>query len=85
MVVEEPEVRVARMAQQLRCLHVNLGPTPRADGRWFRLGDEMFRAFTSASISPLEVKCCASNHIHVSSQGRHILASANAAARVSVT
>ena len=33
--------------------------------------------------SALEVKCCASNHIYVSSQGRHILASANAAVKVS--
>ena len=44
----------------------------------------MFRAFPSASVSPLEVKCCASNHIHVSfnSKCSHILASANAAAKV---
>ena len=55
---------------------------PKAGGRWFRLGREMFRAFTSASVPPLEVKRCAINHIHVSSEGRHILASANAAAKV---
>ena len=43
----------------------------------------MFRAFTSASVPRLEVKCCASNHIHVSSTCSHILASAHAAAKVS--
>ena len=47
-----------------------LGSTPKAGGRWFRLGGEMFRGFIAASIPPLEVKCCASNRIHVSSQGR---------------
>ena len=59
-----------------------LGSTSRASGRWFRVGGEMFRVFTSASIQRLEVRCWASNHIHTSFQCSHILDSANAAAKV---
>jgi hypothetical protein len=60
-----------------------LGSIPRAGGRCFRVGGEMFRASTSASVPRLEVKCCAGNHVHVSSTCSHSLVSANAAAKVS--
>ena len=83
--IEEPR-RVARMAQRLRMSARNpeiLGSIPRAGGRWFSIRRRNVSRFHLRIDSALEVKCCASNHIYISSQGRHILASANAAAKVS--
>ena len=60
-----------------------LGSKPRAGGRWVSIRRQNVSRFHLRIDSALEVKCCARNHIYVSSQGHQILASANAATKVS--